>query len=175
MQMLLYSLITCTMYHINISLAILLQQVTIKRGKQKMLIYAISVNLLVIVFEGFVFAIFMMPKRVDVKWVLVPNFISRFLMEVIYTVTVVRLWSRIRKFNSKAMKQERRSIMLQFIAFFISSTTQWVYSAFQFHEKIASFEGALWVTLVGLLSNSPPIVVILHAHYQTFKDIRPHE
>ena len=91
---------------------------------------------------------------------------------VAYTLTVVDLTRKMNEFDLESMRQEKCSIMTQFIAFAISAGVNVCYSAVELDERIASYRGAIGSNVKDILTILPPIWVVMYAHLQTFRDIK---
>jgi hypothetical protein len=72
----------------------------------------------------------------------------------------------------EALQEERCSIMTQFICFAISCLITLVYSGVEMDERIASYKAAIWDNIRDICTISPPIWVVMIAHWRTYLAIR---
>lgn len=171
----LFGLISATMYQIDQSLKLLLPynlKSSEQRARRNIKIFNYSILALVMIYSGVFLWIFFTPIDVGRKWVLIINLVFRLLFLMIYLVTVCRLNAKFRFFTKGVLVSEIRSIRLQFWAFFTGFITQaaFVIVEIVYDNPTISFEAVK--TIVFLVSFLVPILVILYAHYNTFKGIQ---
>lgn len=103
------------------------------------MIYFTLVNLLVVIVLILYMIIYFTTRPLSVNVFLYPTLISRLILLIIYSVSVYSLQKKFGQFNSDYVKQERRSIMTQFVAFLISAVISVGYLCSQLTEKEANF------------------------------------
>ena len=93
---------------------------------------------------------------------------------IIYLVTVVNLYRKLKILPQSIMEKEVKSIYRQFIAFFIGFLVQVIYMSYIISYPQASFALEVCKTLIILVTFLAPIYWIIYAHCLTFKGMKEH-
>ena len=97
------------------------------------------VTLMVVIVLIMYMIIYFYSEPLNVNVFLYLTLISRLVLLIIYSVSVYALQKKFRQFSSEHVKQERRSIMAQFLAFLISAIITVGYMCSQLTDKEANF------------------------------------
>lgn len=92
-------------------------------------------------------------------------------MEVIYTATVYFFYRKMQLFPQDSMKQEIRSILLQFLSFFVGWTIETLYETVQLIENKCTFALACFNIFVVIFAFVQPIFYMLYSHHKTFSKL----
>lgn len=168
----LFGLISSTIFHLNQSLTLVMPPIfknTEAKAMKKICIYNSVIAVIVILYLAILVGIFLAPD-IKVEIVLLLDLIFRSTLLTIYICTVRQLFRTLKHFSSEQMSFEITSVKRQFYAFLIGFLFQAFYSSFQIVEPTTSFVFECINIVVNILSFDVPIMVVLFAHYQTFKD-----
>jgi hypothetical protein len=172
----LFGLTSCTMYHLYQSLTLCM--INSFKSTEAEVIKKIRIYNTVI--SGIVFAYFatflviFLAFDVPVEIVLVLDLVFRGILMTFYVITVCYLFRTLKNFPSGLMSYEINSVKRQFFSFLFGFAFQAFYSSYQISQPTTSFTFECINTVVNIFSFDIPIMVVMYAHYQTFRGFRQH-
>jgi|ERR1719469_710340 len=161
-------------YHIDQALTLVLPDVfkaTHAGVKRNLRRYNMFVGFIVVLQFSVLCYIFFTPKEIPTRLVLMLDLIARLVMMIIYVATIIGLLNKLKHFPEEAMREELRSIKMQFASLLLGYTVE---EAFEFYELVTlknNFAVACVKTFVVILGFVQPIVHMLYSHHRTFRYI----
>ena len=148
---------------------------TEQRALRNIKIYNWSMFTLIVAYTAVFLFIYFTKEDTTARVVLSVNLGKSISLLIIYLVTVMNLFRKLKLFPESIMKKEITSIKRQFLAFLIGSVLQVAYMSYIITRPKASFILEIFRTLIVIVTFLAPIYWIIFAHYLTFKGMKQHQ
>lgn len=170
----LFALVAATVFHIDQALTYVLQGGTRETeaiAKRNILIFNSFMIFVATCYFGTFLWIFFTPKDILVDAVIEIEVGFRLLMLLVYGTTVAHLYRKLKLFPQNSMRQEVRSILIQFLSFFVGVSLEVSYEIFQIIHEDSTFYTAISNILVTVVSFVQPVFQMLYSHHKTFRNV----